>query len=123
MVHRPRYDDWSFPKGKLAPGETFEEAAVREVEEETGLRCRLLSELKGFSYPDRHGRQKIVRYWLMEVVDGSLEERQPDHEVDQARWVTLEEARELLSYERELAFLDDLLAEGARAADPRGDGG
>ncbi|MGH8964667.1 MAG: NUDIX hydrolase, partial [Actinomycetes bacterium] len=64
LVHRPKYDDWSFPKGKLDPGETFAEAALREVEEEVGLRCRLGHELPPTRYTDNKGRAKLVRYWL-----------------------------------------------------------
>ena len=67
IVHRPRYDDWSLPKGKLDPGEGWEEAALREVEEEVGLRCRLGGELPPTSYRDNKGRAKVVRYWLMEA--------------------------------------------------------
>src|SRR5919108_3219511 len=67
LVHRPQYDDWTLPKGKLDAGESFENAALREVEEETGLRCRLVRELPSIEYPDAKGRRKIVRYWLMEI--------------------------------------------------------
>ena len=71
LVHRPRYDDWSLPKGKLEPGETDEETAEREVEEETGVRARLLDELSPTRYPDRKGRVKQVRYWLKHKRDTS----------------------------------------------------
>jgi 8-oxo-dGTP diphosphatase len=96
LVHRPRYDDWSLPKGKLDPGESFEEAALREVEEETGMRCRLLDELDPVEYRDNKGRQKLVRYWLMAVDQdpGFV----PNDEVDELRWVQPEEAAELLTY-------------------------
>ena len=96
LVHRPRYDDWSLPKGKLDPGESFEEAALREVEEETGMRCRLLDELDPVEYRDNKGRQKLVRYWLMAVDQdpGFV----PNDEVDELRWVQPEEATELLTY-------------------------
>ena len=68
LVHRPRYDDWSFPKGKLDPGETFKKAALREVEEETGFVCKThRPRLPAMSYTDGHGRSKEVRYWLMTV--------------------------------------------------------
>ena len=72
LVHRPRYDDWSLPKGKLDPGESHRHAALREVEEETGLRCKLGEELPEVRYEDRKGRAKRVRYWSMEPVDGDL---------------------------------------------------
>ena len=106
VVHRPRYDDWSFPKGKLEPGESDEECAVREVEEETGLRCELGDELPSTSYADALGRAKQVRYWPMRVVAGELAFV---HEVDDARWVTADEAAELLTYARDLALLDALI--------------
>ncbi len=98
VVHRPRYDDWTLPKGKLDPGESFEEAALREVEEETGLRCELGPELESTHYADGRGRQKIVRYWLMEVVGGEFE---PNDEVDELRWMTAHGAVEALTYERD----------------------
>lgn len=99
VVHRPRHDDWSFPKGKLDPGETFEEAALREVREETGLTCRLGPELAFARYQDNKGRPKIVRYWLMAVVDDPGFE--PNDEVDELRWLTPAEATGLLTYARD----------------------
>jgi 8-oxo-dGTP diphosphatase len=98
VVHRPRYDDWSLPKGKLDPDESFEEAALREVEEETGLRCRLVRELPRVEYEVR-GRPKLVRYWAMEVVGETPFE--PNDEVDAVRWVDPDEALALLSYDRD----------------------
>jgi 8-oxo-dGTP diphosphatase len=99
LVHRPKYDDWSLPKGKLAAGESFEEAAVREVEEETGLRCRLIRELPSVEYLDPKGRSKTVRYWLMEVeADTGFV---PNDEVDELRTLPREEALSLLSYDRD----------------------
>ena len=68
-MHRPRYDDWSLPKGKLDPGESWEDGALREVGEEIGLRCPLGEELSPVTYHDRKGRSKVVRYWLMEPVE------------------------------------------------------
>lgn len=107
VVHRPAYDDWSFPKGKLEQGESAEDAAVREVEEETGLRCRLDRELATTRYRDARGRSKTVRYWSMTPVGGELAAA---NEVDDARFVSVGEAAELLTYERDrelLAQLDD----------------
>jgi 8-oxo-dGTP pyrophosphatase MutT (NUDIX family) len=97
VVHRPRYDDWSLPKGKLDAGESWEDAALREVEEEVGLRCRLGAELPPVGYRDNKGRAKAVRYWLMEPVDGSAPFT-PNHEVDEMRWLGVAEAAQLLSY-------------------------
>jgi 8-oxo-dGTP diphosphatase len=105
VIHRPKYDDWSLPKGKLDPGEGFEEAALREVEEETGMRCRLGRELPSNRYRDAKGRPKLVRYWEMEPLDGEFT---PHSEVDELRWLTPEEAAELLSYERDRALLGAL---------------
>jgi len=106
VVHRPRYDDWSLPKGKLEGSESEQECALREVEEETGLRCRLGPEIQTVSYRDRHGRPKTVRYWAMEPVGGQLG---PRHEVDDARWVTPAEARELLSYDLDRRVVEAFL--------------
>jgi 8-oxo-dGTP diphosphatase len=108
VVHRPRYDDWSLPKGKLDPGETWEEAALREVEEEIGLRCRLGEELPPVGYRDNKGRAKAVRYWLMEPDEPSGGEASgrggsdggftPNDEVDEMRWLDVTAAAALLSY-------------------------
>ena len=98
IVHRPRYDDWSLPKGKLAEGEGWSEAALREVEEETGLRCELGPELGRSRYRDRKGRLKYVRWWLMRPLGGEFA---PSDEVDELRWLEPAEALELLSYEHD----------------------
>lgn len=105
LVHRPAYDDWTFPKGKVEPGETDEECALREVEEETGLRCSLGRELRSTEYTDAKGRPKVVRYWAMEVVGGALWFA---HEVDEARWVTEAEAAAALTYPRDVEVLRDV---------------
>ena len=102
LVHRPKYDDWSLPKGKANVRESDEACALREVEEETGLRCELGPELATTHYVDAQGRPKRVRYWLMTRVAGDLEFR---HEVDDARWLSLEEAAEVLTYRRDLPVL------------------
>jgi 8-oxo-dGTP diphosphatase len=103
LVHRPAYDDWSFPKGKLHPGETEAQAALREVEEETGLVCRLGREVGTAAYRDPKRRPKTVRYWEMTPAAGTLG---PANEVDDARWVPLGEAPMLLSYEHDRHLLD-----------------
>jgi 8-oxo-dGTP diphosphatase len=97
LVHRPRYDDWSLPKGKLDPGESWEDAARREVLEEVGLACRLGPELPPVGYRDNKGRAKAVRYWLMEPQDG-VAAFTPNDEVDEMRWVEVGDAAALLSY-------------------------
>ena len=102
IVHRPRYDDWSFPKGKMDAGETWEECALLEIEEEIGLRCRLGDELSPVAYRDNKGRAKVVRYWLMEPLDGEFV---PNDEVDEVRWVTPDEAEKLLTYDRDRELL------------------
>jgi len=104
LVHRPAYDDWTFPKGKVDPGESDEDCAVREVEEETGLRCVLGRELQSTTYDDARGRPKVVRYWVMEVAGGEL---RFEHEVDEARWLPVDEAASLLAYERDIAVLHE----------------
>ena len=100
VVHRPRYDDWSLPKGKLKLGESWEAAALREVEEETGLRCEL-GELVGAT---RYGL-KEVRYFSM-TCNG---EPRAQNEVDEVRWVPLAEAHALLTYERDADLLSRLV--------------
>ena len=98
IVHRPRYDDWSLPKGKLDKNESFERAALREVQEETGLNCQLIEELDPVSYTDNRGRPKTVRYWRMKVLSGEFE---VNDEVDELRWLCKADALGLLSYEHD----------------------
>lgn len=102
LVHRPRYDDWTLPKGKAQSGETDEETAVREVEEETGQRASLGVELPNARYRDSHGRDKVVRYWTMRPESGSFE---PHGEVDAIDWTPIAEAGSKLSYERDVEVL------------------
>jgi len=105
LVHRPKYDDWTFPKGKALPDESDEDCALREVEEETGLRCELVRELAGTSYTDSRGRPKVVRYWAMRPLTGEFS---PHAEVDEARWLPLEQARAALTYDRDRIVLASL---------------
>jgi 8-oxo-dGTP diphosphatase len=102
LVHRPQYDDWTLPKGKLDAGETEEQAAVREVEEETGLRCRLGRELVRTDYVDGKGRPKTVRYWEMIAEVGAFVS---GDEVDEIAWLPVEDATRRLSYDRDLPVL------------------
>ena len=110
VIHRPKYDDWTLPKGKLDPGETEVRAATREVEEETGMLCRLGPDLGTVAYVDSSGRDKTVRYWLMTPVRGTFH---PTREVDDLRWLPLDEALALLSYDRDRAILRAAGALGA----------
>jgi 8-oxo-dGTP diphosphatase len=94
VVHRPRYDDWSLPKGKADRGESDAACALREVREETGLACVLGAELPSTRYRDNKGRDKLVRYWAMEPVSGSFA---PNAEIDEIRWLPVGEVIDLLS--------------------------
>ena len=98
VVHRPVQHDWSFPKGKLEPGETLETAALREVWEETGMTCGLLRFIGHTEYVDRKGRPKTVAYWIMAAEGGFFS---PNEEVDELRWLSLDLASRLLSYPRD----------------------
>ena len=109
VVHRPRYDDCSLPKGKLDSGESWEDAALREVEEEVGLRCRLGPELPPVSYRDHKGRAKVVRYWLMEPADGAAS-FEPNDEVDEMRWIDPVTAEALLSYPHDVELVREARA-------------
>ena len=108
VIHRPRYGDWTLPKGKLDPGEDFEAAALREVLEETGLRCRLGEELSSARYADRKGRSKLVRFWRMEP-EGEVP-FEPNDEVDELRWASADEASALLDYEHDRELVAEALA-------------
>jgi 8-oxo-dGTP diphosphatase len=108
LVHRPIHQDWSYPKGKLEEGETFEEAAQREVFEETGFICRLLRFIGHTEYIDRKGRPKVVGYWVMSAEAGSFE---PNEEVDELRWLDIASAGLLLTYERDRSLLAAMLAD------------
>ena len=103
VVHRPKYDDWTFPKGKNEPGEDDIDCALREVEEETGFRCTLGPELTSTSYVDRKGRPNSVRYWVRTVEGGTFS---PTDEVDELRWLPVGQAEWLLSYDRDRDVLD-----------------
>ena len=107
LVHRPHREDWTFPKGKLEAGESHERCALREVQEETGLRCKLGAELPPTSYINGKSRLKVVRYWIM---DPGNSRAQPRNEVDEIQWASIEEAASLLTYPRDRKLLTALCA-------------
>jgi len=102
VVHRPRYSDWTFPKGKVDDGESIAEAALREVVEETGFHCGLGPEIGVVEYRERSGGRKFVHYFAMSVEEGSFA---PNKEVDKIKWLGVEEAAERLTYARDRALL------------------
>lgn len=116
VVHRPKYDDWSLPKGKCEPEEPADACALREVAEETGYRCVLGPELPGTTYVDRHGRPKEVRYWVMTLDSGDFE---PNVEVDEIRWLGIASAISRLTYQRDREVLAAFAA--GRAGTPEGE--
>ncbi|MBD0318676.1 MAG: NUDIX hydrolase [Thermoleophilia bacterium] len=111
VIHRPRYGDWGFPKGKVEENESEEECAVREVAEETNLRCDLGRELGMIRYTDARGRAKTVRYWTMSA---GGDDASPGEGVDEVRWLPPDEAARLLTHERDREILGALDA-GASA--------
>ena len=106
VIHRPAYDDWSFPKGKRHKGETDETCASREVAEETGYTAETGVELSPTAYRDPKGRWKQVRYWSMRAGPGAFH---PSREVDELRWLPLDRAAGLLTHEHDRRLLDDLV--------------
>ncbi len=109
LIHRPRYDDWSVPKGKLDAGESDEECAIREMEEETGIRGTLGAPLPSALYTDHRGRPKEVSYWLMEVPAGEPASFEPNEEVDELAWFDIGAAKEKLSYPLDRGLMDEAL--------------
>ena len=103
LVHRPHREDWSFPKGKMDDGETLGRTAEREVEEETGFRCRRLRRLPEVLYDVAKDRRKLVAYWTMEILDGEFV---PNDEVDAVGWFGLTAAEQILTYDRDVEVLD-----------------
>jgi 8-oxo-dGTP diphosphatase len=108
VVHRPAYDDWTLPKGKLAAGESEIEGALREVEEETGMSCRVDRPIGTTSYIDRKGRPKVVVYWLMQATGGTFE---PSEEIDEVRWLPLGDVLSMLTYPRDRTLLGSVQPE------------
>ena len=106
VVHRPRYDDWSFPKGKVDPGEHVAATAVRETWEETGLHVRLGPALADQRYPVAGGRTKVVSYWTARAVgDDDVAAYAANQEIDEVAWVDLDKAEGLLTYDHDRTTL------------------
>jgi 8-oxo-(d)GTP phosphatase len=116
LVHRPKYDDWTLPKGKLVDGESWQEAALREVEEETGLSVRLGDFAGGCTYLTKRA-PKVVLFWHMDV-DGDSRFAGANAEVDALEWLSLEDARRRLTYRHERRVLAEI-ASGASAPKPK----
>jgi 8-oxo-dGTP pyrophosphatase MutT (NUDIX family) len=112
LIHRPKYDDWSLPKGKADPGEDDLSCALREVREETGLACEPTEPLGTSDYTTRKGRPKVVRFWAMRVMGGQFA---PNSEVDEVRWIPLGEVAAHLTYDREKEVVAGLRDRGARS--------
>ncbi len=123
LVHRPKYDDWTIPKGKLDPGEGDVDGALREVEEETGLACRAGRELASTRYRDRGGRPKLVRYWLMVPRRMIWPPKAfSTSEVDELAWLEFDEAAERLTYDRDREVLESCLPGLEEAVSEIGEG-
>jgi 8-oxo-dGTP pyrophosphatase MutT (NUDIX family) len=102
-IFREARGDWTFPKGKLDPAETFEQAALREVWEETGMTCEVIRFAGSTNYTHRKGKPKIVAYYLMSVGTGEFA---PNDEVDELVWLALEQVREHLTWDRDQELFD-----------------
>ena len=111
IIHRGRYQDWSFPKGKVDSGETLAEAAVREIKEETGLKVKLGVPLSTVSYPIDKGKTKVVHYWATKVSDKALANSKfkPDEEVSEVVWVKADQAFAKLSYKHDRELLQEVI--------------
>lgn len=116
LAHRPKYDDWSFPKGKQDPGEHLVATATREVSEETGLHVHLGRPLPPQFYDMNGGRSKVVNYWVARVGEGSVSAFQPNAEVDEIRWLPIDAAAQRLSYLDDVEILDAFRSQPKRTS-------
>jgi 8-oxo-dGTP diphosphatase len=110
IIHRPKYEDWSLPKGKAEYGESYLDCAIREVEEETGLYCSVESELTDVTYIDRGGNDKLVKYYVMTEVGSETENPHPSivafGEVDVVSWTKISNTYDILTYDRDREVVD-----------------
>ena len=104
IVHRPKYDDWSLPKGKCKSGESDEACALREIEEETGLRCEIERAL-GQSHYHALAGPKVVKWFVMRPLDGEFA---PDDEVDEIAWVPISEVGDRVTFDVGVEQLEQL---------------
>lgn len=111
IVHRVRYQDWTFPKGKVDPGETLAETAVREIKEETGLKVKLGVPLSTMTYPIEKSKNKVVHYWATRVSDKILADSKfkPNEEISEVVWLNAEQAFAKLSYQHDRTLLEEVL--------------
>ena len=111
LIHRGRYQDWTFPKGKVDSGETLAETAVREIREETGLKVKLGVPLETMSYPLDKSKTKVVHYWAAKVSDKALAKAKfkPDEEVSEVLWLKAEDAFAKLSYKHDRDLLQEVI--------------
>ncbi len=117
VVHRPRYDDWALPKGHVDRGESWEETAVREVAEETGIRARVEGPPRPVAYMLDEETVKLVVMFPMSVVEDLRTPPDPD-EVDEVRWLDRDEALSRLSYRVEAELVEEFVPVAGPHADP-----
>ena len=109
LIHRPRYDDWSLPKGKIEIGETALQCAYREVLEETGMRASFTRELGSVEY-EESGQQKRVKYWAAHCALNKSEFI-PNEEVDQIQWLAASDAHQLATHDSDKSVIETFMSQ------------